>query len=490
MSVHLLPAPEMSELRCSLDELGYTQAGLEAAFDTATPPRRASLPQFLHATRHAEALPALARSLLAGFAIPTELATRVWPPRLLELCVSAGLLRRDPHSLVPQATVVPVRGLLFASDPLSLLDSDEAATFVMPASTHAAGYLLDLTMREPVEETFDLGTGCGVQALLAAAHSKRVLASDLNPRATRYAEFNARLNGLDNVACVTGDLFAPAAGRAFDLIVANPPFVPAPSQTFVYRDTGMELDGLCRRLIREAPAFLREGGFLQMLCEWVEVEGEPWQERLRAWTEGLGCDCWVLRSPPQKPVAYAALRLAEVVGPRSTVPVEQQYADWLDYFAQHRVTAIHPGAIVLRRRRGRNWFHVQPLAREIRAGAGEAIRQNFASCDFLAARERADQLLDVILKPSPELRLEQSHSRAGGSWRVEGFRLWLAGGLPFDAEIDAASAALLREFDGISSTRDCLQRFADLVGDDPNAARRRCLPIVRYFIERGFLLPP
>ena len=57
----------------------------------------------------------------------------------------------------------------------------------------------------------------------------------------------------------------------------------------------MELDGFCRNLVKQAPAHLEEGGFLQMLCEWPEIEGQPWEERLAEWFAGTGCDAVVFR---------------------------------------------------------------------------------------------------------------------------------------------------------------------------------------------------
>lgn len=487
MTIQLLPAGEMRELKEAFSRLGYTAAGLQAAFETAAPPKRAGLPRFLYLTRQPEALPVLARIFLAGLAVPVELADRVLPKPLVALCQEAGLTRIERDELLPGVVLVPQDDLLFASDTLDTLGSAQAAGFVLPAGTHAARHLLNLTIRRPVDMALDLGAGCGVQALHAAAYSGHVCATDISPAATRYAEFNARLNGFGNVECVTGDLFSPVAERQFDLIVSNPPFVPGPAGGLVYRDSGRELDGLCRQLVREAPAHLTEGGFFQMLCEWVEIEGESWQKRLAGWLDGLECDCWVLRSPPQAPAAYAALRVSEIAGP---VTGGTDLAAWIEYFETHRVRAIHPGLIVLRRRRGRNWIHVQPLSRDVREPAGDAILQNFRSCDFLAERVRADELLDTILKPSPDLRLEQVHRPEDGAWRVEAIRLWLSGALPFDADVDAAAAALLSEFDGSASTGECLERLATKAGEDVAALRRRGMPAVRFFVERGFLLPP
>jgi methylase of polypeptide subunit release factors len=489
--MELLPAGQAAELRAQLEAVGYTESGLEAACGVAAPPKRTASTAFLYATRDGSAISLLARAFLAALPVPAAAAANALPAGLLDLCRHARLWGEDGDALVPSALMVPVRGLLFASDTPHVLASNQASEFVLPAHTHAGAYLLDLTPRRPVSDTLDLGTGCGVQALHAAAHSERVVATDLNPRAVRYAEFNARLNGLDNVECLVGDLFAPVAGRTFDLIVSNPPFVPAPGRRYTYRDTGMVLDGLTRKLLREAPSHLRERGLLELLCEWVEVEGESWQDRIGSWLDGLGCDAWILRSPPSDPRAYAALRVGELAAaPSREAGIDRDYAEWIEYFAQHRVTAVHPGVIVLRRRQGPNWLHVQPLARELMGAAGDSIIANIATCDFLAAHPRAEDLLDMVFTPSPYLAIEQSHRRKDDGWVVASIRAWLTRGPAFDAELDPAAAALLREFDGSSTLFECLQRFAGLVGDSLPEVRRNSLPVVRFFLERGFLLPP
>jgi methylase of polypeptide subunit release factors len=71
----------------------------------------------------------------------------------------------------------------------------------------------------------DVGTGSGVLAILAAQHSDQVTAIDVNPRALMFARFNARLNGVSHLQLLEGSWFEPVAGRTFDLIACNPPYV-------------------------------------------------------------------------------------------------------------------------------------------------------------------------------------------------------------------------------------------------------------------------
>ena len=76
----------------------------------------------------------------------------------------------------------------------------------------------------PDDRVLDMGTGSGIQALLAATVSADVLGVDVNPLAVAAAEANATRNGLDSRArFLVSDLFASADGR-FDLIVFDPPF--------------------------------------------------------------------------------------------------------------------------------------------------------------------------------------------------------------------------------------------------------------------------
>ncbi len=93
------------------------------------------------------------------------------------------------------------------------------------------GEYVDLVAHAPlpsaqVDVAFDLGTGTGVlAALLVRRGVRRVVATDINPRAVRCAEENlARLGHADQTEVVEADLYP--SGRA-DLIVCNPPWLPA-----------------------------------------------------------------------------------------------------------------------------------------------------------------------------------------------------------------------------------------------------------------------
>jgi methylase of polypeptide subunit release factors len=109
---------------------------------------------------------------------------------------------------------------------------------------------------------FDIGTGTGVlAAVLARRGVARVVATDSDPRACACALDNlSRLVPAGQVRVLQADLFP--AGRA-DLVVCNPPWVPAPAVSSLERAV-YDVDS--RMLL----------GFLNGLAEHLQPQGEAW----------------------------------------------------------------------------------------------------------------------------------------------------------------------------------------------------------------------
>ncbi len=80
----------------------------------------------------------------------------------------------------------------------------------------------------PGDRVLDMGTGCGVNGILAARAGADVLALDVNPEAVRASQDNARRNGAaDRFEVRFSDVFDavdPAADGPFDVVVFGPPF--------------------------------------------------------------------------------------------------------------------------------------------------------------------------------------------------------------------------------------------------------------------------
>jgi release factor glutamine methyltransferase len=83
--------------------------------------------------------------------------------------------------------------------------------------------------RQATARVADLGTGSGAVALALARERPRawVTATDADPEALQVAAGNARRLGIANLELALGSWYEPLAGARFDLIVSNPPYIPA-----------------------------------------------------------------------------------------------------------------------------------------------------------------------------------------------------------------------------------------------------------------------
>jgi release factor glutamine methyltransferase len=133
----------------------------------------------------------------------------------------------------------------------------------------------------------DVCTGSGFIAISAAlAGARSVTAVDRSRRAVLSARLGARLSGV-RVEGIVGDLLDAVPGRRFDVITANPPYLPAEDDALPERgparhtEAGRDGRILLDRLIAAAPEHLAPGGVLLVTHSSVNGEAET-LERMRA----------------------------------------------------------------------------------------------------------------------------------------------------------------------------------------------------------------
>ena len=132
---------------------------------------------------------------------------------------------------------------------------------------HLYGRMLDLCT----------GSGCVAIAFAKERPTWRVTAVDLSPDAVSVARGNVQRSGVvHNVAVLEGDLFAALPEHAeFELITANPPYIPSAEIAELDADVRdfephLALDGgvdglqITRRLVHEAMHYLSPGGLLAL----------------------------------------------------------------------------------------------------------------------------------------------------------------------------------------------------------------------------------
>jgi len=188
-----------------------------------------------------------------------------------ELVPLRELIRRRSEGVPLQHLLgtVEFHGHIFTSDPRALIPRPETE------------HLLELVLRLKRPATpriLDVGTGSGVIALTLAAEipDAEVTAIDISPDAlTLAAENAARLGLTERVCFLQGNLLEPIKDEAaFDLIVANLPYIPggeiASLAREVQHDPTLALDGgpigteLIERLIIQSREHLTPGGQLAL----------------------------------------------------------------------------------------------------------------------------------------------------------------------------------------------------------------------------------
>jgi hypothetical protein len=482
-----LSPSDAQRLRGLLLEAGYEEQNLhQRRYFTELPSTRLrNIPRLMEATQEPSLLTVLLRWFWLGAPQDAAAAAELVPSWFLELALSCGMLRREGDRLLSQVMLFPMDGFLAACDHTSKIDVSDPEFVLWPNPT--SKLLSRFTVRRHSRATLDLGTGNALQALAAASHSDHVVATDLNPRAVAYAKFSAQLNDVPNIECLAGDGFEPVAGQKFDLIVSNPPFFIRPAGGYLFCDNPMDLDHLCRRFVKEAPAYLHEGGYFQLLCEWAQVRGQSWQERVSEWIEGTGCDAWVLMGHSQDPSEYAQHRISETAASPERDP--EQYASYMAYYRERKVEAIHDGIIAMRKRSGKNWLLLEEVAETPKDPFGEFVLGIFSARDFLRAHASDDQFAAVKPRLSPHARLEQFFQPGEGQWHPASLNLRLTKGLPFFVGLQPPVAGFLAAFDGNRAVAEVIEGFARQVDAPFEKVQSECLGIIRRLMERGFLLP-
>jgi len=117
------------------------------------------------------------------------------------------------------------------------------------------------------DRVLDMGTGCGILAIVAAEKAAEVVAVDINPYAVHCAKENTKANHVgEKILFVQGDLFAPIRmSEEFDLILFNAPYLPSKdvqSRSWLERAWagGQKGRQVIDRFACESPKYLKKGG--------------------------------------------------------------------------------------------------------------------------------------------------------------------------------------------------------------------------------------
>ncbi|MBV8053013.1 MAG: class I SAM-dependent methyltransferase [Acidobacteriaceae bacterium] len=391
----------LQQFRRLLHSVGYHSCGIAESLEPSIP-----ISRLLHPDSPVTPLNTFLRLFDREESVTSEAASSAFAPLTVAELVEAGFVRERDGRVSSEVCIEPYEDLLLVHP---YCHEQENAVMSISASSLE---LANFTVRARSRRTLDLGTGSGLQAILAATHSDQVYAIDVNPIALECAQFNCIWNGISNVVCKRGNLFEPVIGQKFDLIVTNPPFVISPFVQLRYRDSGVRGDQFCINLAREAASFLNEGGYFQMIFQWIDTAEQGWRERLSLAFSGLGCDAWVMRVATASPDLYVWSWLQD----SEEKPLNAS-SEWHRYLHELETESVSSGLLVLQRASERPnsfWFDESPEDRSRAYGAHIPV--------LLDARrfvkDQPDSILfDHKLQVSPHLKMIQQACLDGNRGR-------------------------------------------------------------------------
>ena len=425
-------------------------------------------------------------------------------------CLACGALREIDGRHVAAIDVRPVD--VDGVERLVFSDRDASMTDHVPGPDHVLGVgrasrsLLDITPTDPVGTVLDLGAGCGVQAL-GQHRAASIVATDVHPRACIYAEATLAAAGLRGVSgdagadavaeVIEGSWFQPVAGRRFDRIVANPPFVVGvPEVGHVYRDSGLDLDGATELMLREVPDHLEPDGTAHLLGAWVHPDGGDWATRVASWLPKEGVEAWIIQRDVVDPAAYVGTWLRdESIDPRGPEGREKTRR-WLDHFAANDVAGIGFGYITIQRIDGPSSITCedmpQPLGGPFRDEAAEWLLRSAWLRD-----KNAEEILAGAYRVRPGVAVERVELAGTGDDPEQGFspaalRVTRTDGPRWSHDTDDAIVRILSALHpdaALSTVLDVMAMLGALPEDGLDEIKEAVVPVIVDLVRHGLVLP-
>jgi methylase of polypeptide subunit release factors len=479
-------------LREALTRVGYTTDGVRDLLGRgahAALGRGEPEPAFL-ATADAGELGVLIRLLLLGSAESDAAVAAALAPLSPADAAAAGLLAHAEAG--GWRAELDLRPYGVAEEPdwwvLSDLDARRQHRDHVTGVGAASVTLAAATVRRPVGTLLDLGTGCGVQALHAARHALRVTGTDVAPRALALARATFAVNDVD-VELLDGPWLSPVAGRRFDQIVSNPPFVPGPARVdFVYRDSGQDGDAALAALVGDLAEHLEPGGVAQLLASWLHVRGQEWPDRVRGWLPP-DCDAWVVQREVADPALHVGTWQRDAGLDMADPAARAEAREWLGWMTAACVEGIGFGMITLRRTGGAPTVVFEDLAEPFEDPLGPEAEGWLDRVDWLRAHADDAALLGARLALAPSVLLERWAEPGPDGWREVGASVVRQDGPRWRHEVDGLGTALLAGCHGALALGELMELLAVAHDRAVDGLVAATLPAVRELVRHGLLVP-
>lgn len=285
--------PTMWALAERLHELGYTEHAVSKAMGLED-----------HSLRNFAAWPSQVRNcrlqkkdnpvalLAALFMIEEsvddrELKAVLGAPAVDLLEKMNWLARNAQDKLYFRYFLYPLLGSLVLTDGSVSNPNHPNHVYYLGSDSHC---LARMAPRPKVSSHLDHCTGSGGHAVLARGHTERSVGLDINPRALHFASMNARWNRHPDAMFVGSDCYQNVKPELlemdrceFDLITANPPFVPTPEAISLCRGGGITGEHVTEKIVRGLPQYLSAEGIFSMVTNVPVFRDHTFFQRCENW---------------------------------------------------------------------------------------------------------------------------------------------------------------------------------------------------------------
>lgn len=258
------------------------------------------------------------------------------------------LARTHDDKLYFRYFLYPLLGSLILTDGHVSNPNNFDQVYYLGSDSHG---LARMAPRPKVAAHLDHCTGSGVHAVLARTHAQRSVGLDINPRALRVASMNARWNRHPDAMFVQSDCYQNVNPNLlemdsckFDLITANPPFVPTPEMLSLCRGGGVSGEDVTEKIVRGLPDKLADHGIFSMVTNVPVFRDQTFFQRCENWLESrecwgmidLICNVWTL---PSYVLAHQNLNLINDYG--------GQFQKWLEAYESVQLESITNSQVYL-----------------------------------------------------------------------------------------------------------------------------------------------
>jgi len=480
----------MSPLRFGTDQQFAALQGLlrDAGYNDAAVCSRAEVPNIFevltsevrrkHKPPLDDALDALMWVLLEGRAISIRSWDHLVSGEITGLLQTAGLLVEQAGEYICTLAMYPVEDMYVVSDRNAAIPDR-----VYPALVENVKRFLEIIPRSRCENFLEVCSGTGIAALVAARDfARQSYAFDIAERSVEFAEFNRRVNGLENMANRAGDVYGPAGGKTFDRIVAHPPYVPVLKPDAIYADGGDDGEQIVKRIVEGLPAHLAPGGEFAMLSMGSDRKDGDYEYRVRKWLGEAQAefDIALVRRKAMDPADFVARSIMR--GKTDASEVEE----WKRVFTSRGVTTLVYGALLIRRKtQNRPAFTVRRQNGDLTARAEMDWLLDWEG--LAAGNGGGARVLDEALTAAPDVELRVVNRLQEGEWAATGYQLQAEYPFRMDMEPQPWMIYLLSKCDGQKTGRQLWRQLIDEEVIFPGTPLDQFATALTVLVSGGFL---